>query len=346
VPAHTGSKPIEVRESVLMPCLEITTMVGCPLKCTFCPQDELRGTYGKNEKYLSFANFKLVLSKIPHYVRIDFSGMAEPWANPDATPMLAHALEKGFSISVYTTLYGITVDDAERIVALLTKHAKQVEILCLHLPDQNGNMRGFRHSSEYETVLGAFIKLGNSGVLRRFHAMTMDKGGSVHPQLRNLVRSLPRWFGHTRAGSLDTSEIGAQPVENTPRHSSPVSCGYTPFYDHNVLLPNGDVVICCMDYSVKHKIGNLIANDYFSLFASKGMAELHAENATPGYSDKSICKSCSRAIRYELAAEQRQFWRAKGGPALRDRMSAWLRGRLSSTLSLTTSHNPQEQEKT
>src|SRR5271169_3052980 len=103
-----------------MPCLEITTMVGCPLKCTYCPQDQLRETYGKNEKYLSFENFKLILSKIPPYVRIDFSGMAEPWANPEATAMLAHTLEKGFNITIYTTLYDITAGDAENILALLT----------------------------------------------------------------------------------------------------------------------------------------------------------------------------------------------------------------------------------
>jgi hypothetical protein len=64
---------------VSMTCLEITTMVGCPLKCTYCPQDQLRGTYGQNEKYLPLENFKLILSKVPYYVRIDFSGMAEPF---------------------------------------------------------------------------------------------------------------------------------------------------------------------------------------------------------------------------------------------------------------------------
>ena len=311
-----------------MPSLEITTMVGCPLKCTYCPQDQLRGTYGQNEKYLSFENFKLILSKVPQYVRIDFSGMAEPWANPEATSMLAYTLEQGFNVAIYTTLYGIEVEEAERIIAHITKHAEQIEFLCLHLPDQNGNMRGFRYSAEFETVLRAFIKLGKSGVLRKFEAMTMDKGGAVHPQLRNLVhslprprsrrlrglfrsrlfRSLPRWSGHTRAGSLDTSAIGNQPVEQTLRHATPVSCSFTPFYDHNVLLPNGDVVICCMDYSVKHKIGNLIEGDYFSLFSSRGMAELHAENTKPGYSDKTICKSCNRAIRYEITPDQRQYW--------------------------------------
>lgn len=78
---------------------------------------------------------------------------------------------------------------------------------------------------------------------------------------------------------------GGTPIPRNPcrpvRSLTPVSCGFTPFYDHNVLLPNGDLVICCMDYSIKHKIGNLIEGDCFSLFASRGMAELHAENTKP-----------------------------------------------------------------
>jgi hypothetical protein len=294
-----------------MPCLEITTMVGCPLKCTYCPQDQLRGSYGDNEKYLSFDNFKLILSKVPSHVRIDFSGMAEPWANPAATAMLAHALGSGFYVSVYTTLYGIAPAEADEIAALLIQYASQVETVCLHLPDHSGNMRGFRHSAEYEATLGKFIELRNTGALRRFDIMTMEKNGRADTRLSALLDSIPGWIGNTRAGSLDISEIGEQPVEDAPRHSTPVSCSFTPFYDHNVLLPNGDVVICCMDYSVKHKIGNLISGDYFSIFASDGMGKLRAENAKPGIGDKTICKSCSRAIRYELAPGQRQFWTPK-----------------------------------
>lgn len=287
-------------------------MQGCPLRCTYCPQDQLRDAYGKGAKYLSLENFKLILSKVPDYVRIDFSGMSEPWANPDATAMLRHALEGGYNVTVYTTLYGMTRADAGAVVELLTKHAAQVEMLCLHLPDQNGNMRGFRPSPEYEIILAAFVEFGNSGTLRRFEAMTMDRDGGVHPQLVNIVRSLTQWRGNARAGALDTSDLGAQPVEEVPQHATPVSCMYTPFYDHNVVLPDGSVVLCCMDYSVKHRIGNLISGDYFSLFASQEMTNLRAENAKFGHSNKTICKSCSRAIRYEIVPEQKQFWKIIG----------------------------------
>ena len=106
-----------------MPSLEFTLMVGCPLKCTFCPQDTLRGLYGRNTKYFSLEDFKTVLSKVPKHVRIDFSGMAEPWANPDATAMFRHALEAGYNMAVYTTLYGMEADDREVVLDLIRRHA-------------------------------------------------------------------------------------------------------------------------------------------------------------------------------------------------------------------------------
>jgi len=89
---------------------------------------------GNDVRYKRPAFVGEISSKVPHYVRIDFSGMAEPRANPEATAMLAHALEQGFNIAIYTTLYGTDVEEAERITALVTKYAKQIEVLCLHLP--------------------------------------------------------------------------------------------------------------------------------------------------------------------------------------------------------------------
>ena len=31
---------------------------------------------------------------------------------------------------------------------------------------------------------------------------------------------------------------------------------------HNVVLPNGDVSLCCMDYGLEHIIGNLLDQEY------------------------------------------------------------------------------------
>jgi sulfatase maturation enzyme AslB (radical SAM superfamily) len=55
--------------------LEITTMVGCPLMCTFCPQDALKKSHPENtDKYLSLDNFKRIISKLsPQKVEIHYS---------------------------------------------------------------------------------------------------------------------------------------------------------------------------------------------------------------------------------------------------------------------------------
>ena len=42
----------------------------------------------------------------------------------------------------------------------------------------------------------------------------------------------------------------------------------------NVLLPNGDVVACCNDYGLEHVFGNLLEQDYESLFHSEEFKRL------------------------------------------------------------------------
>jgi hypothetical protein len=290
-----------------MPSLEFTLMVGCPLKCTFCPQDGLRGAYGKATKYLSLEDFRTILAKVPPHVRIDFSGMAEPWANPDATAMLRHALQSGYTIALYTTLYDLPPEDRDAVLGMLTTHAAQIEVLCLHLPDANGNMRGWRYNAAYEASLRAFLGLGMAGTWRNFQVMTMDAGGKPHPDLDHLGIQLGTWQGHTRAGNVGPEDVGNQDIAATPQHDSAVTCGFTPFYDQNVCLPNGDVVLCCMDYGLQHRIGNLLEQDYYDIFASAGLGALRAENMRPGFSAASLCKRCDRATPHRIGP-MKQFW--------------------------------------
>lgn len=171
--------------------------------CTFCPQDALKSAYGKSsDKYMSLATFQTIIDKVPSRVRIDFSGMAEPWANPNATKMLEMALQqKGRRVRVYTTLYGISVEDSLFITqTLLPRHADQVAVVCLHLPDDNMNMRGYKESKEYRQVLKNFLAMAENvpQLGQKFQKMTMDKTGKVHKSLQDLLPALGDWSGHSR----------------------------------------------------------------------------------------------------------------------------------------------------
>jgi len=279
-----------------MPCLEITTIVGCPLACKFCPQDKLVANYDSDVRALSLKDFVAVLSKVPKHVRIDFSGMSEPWANRRATDMLEKALEAGHNVSVYTTLQGMR--DPERVIALLEKGASQVEAVVVHLPDAAGNMTNFRDTQDWRKAADLFWELRRRDSLKRVDFMTMDAGLRLNPSVANYA-TMP-WAPVNRAGNLDQS------VEQQDYIQSPVTCSFTPFYDHNVLLPNGDVVLCCMDYSLKHKVGNLLKQDYYEMFAGEELTKLRVENMKFGTSN-SICRKCSRAKKLTLK-ETNQFW--------------------------------------
>jgi hypothetical protein len=259
---------------------------------------------------MSLATFQTIIDKVPSRVRIDFSGMAEPWANPNATKMLEMALQqKGRHVRVYTTLYGISVEDSLFITqTLLPRHADQIDVICLHLPDDNMNMRGYKDSREYRQVLKNFLAMAENvpQLGQKFQKMTMDKTGKLHKSLQDLLPAFGDWSGHSRAGSLSEEQqekSGAKP----PAHNDfSLACAITPFYDHNVVLPNGDFVLCCMDFSLKHVLGNLLRSDYWDLFLSQELSRIRVENQKTEFSKRSICKECENVIKFK--ADQNEMW--------------------------------------
>lgn len=282
-----------------MPTLEITTVIGCPLMCTVCPQNNLISNYKSTNKYLTFENFETVLNKIPKFVRIDFSGMAEPWINKDCTKMFELTLKNNYSVAIYTTLVGMNRDDTDKVINLIENHKSQIKVLCIHLPDKNGNMRGWKETDEYHYALKNILRFKDESF---FQAMTMNSNEEVSDLIKfyniKLTGYNKNWLAHTRAGSLSINEKNRNITINKNENLKPVTCKSTPFYDHNVLLPNGDVVLCCMDYSLKHIIGNLLNNEYDDLYLSDEMIKVMKENKKPEYSKCSICKSCDNVIMY------------------------------------------------
>lgn len=278
--------------------LEITTMIGCPLMCTYCPQDSLRDAYGDDVKYMSLDDFKTIIDKVPTTTRLDFSGQAEPWVNPACTDMVEYALSKGFRLAIFTTLYNWDEDTVHRMGQLLLNHPKQIDIFKIHFPDEAGNIRGWKPSAEWTyAYVGMRTIVQSAGIY--YEAMTMSDHG-VHPEIQNLpgVGVSHSWSiaAHDRAGTLDTTQVKEQPIKFAPRHEHPVKCGKTDLYDQGVLLPNGEVLLCCMDYEKKHVMGNLLKHDYESLYTNPEMIRLKELNAMSGYTPESLCKSCLDAV--------------------------------------------------
>ncbi len=266
-----------------MSAIEITTIIGCRNRCDYCPQDKLVRAYQEigGATRMTLDAYKEMLSKIPAGTSIDFSGMAEPWLNPDCTEMVLHTHERGHEIAVFTTAVGMSIADVEKIKSIPFSHFK------VHLPDTERYSK-IEIDDSYLETLGAIVK---SDILNCAF-MTM---GTLPPAVRKVIgKSVKRTKMMARAGNLTDREDVPQPRRLTGSIRCR-SCGDC--LNRNVLLPNGDVVLCCMDYGLKHILGNLLQSDYESLFSGEAFKRIQQ-----GLDDDShdvLCRYCDNASTLE-----------------------------------------------
>lgn len=210
-----------------MPTLEITTIIGCPNKCDYCPQDLLIKEYQGN-KLMSLDDFKRILSHTPKYVQIDFTGFSEPFFNRESSKMMRYSLEQGYRTVLYTTLGGLTHED--------------VNIL-----------KGIRFNDLVFHVHKGIDKDKFKEKRALFESM-------VHPANRTAILDSDYGYVNTPVWSRAGNVFGTMPLKGK------FLCHFAgKLFDHNVVLPNGDTYLCCMDYGLKHKLGNLFTDLYTEL---------------------------------------------------------------------------------
>ena len=248
------------------PTLEITTNIakkGCVVDCVFCPQRVLEKSYTDDKRFMTLDEFKFMIDKVPSEVRITFAGFTEPWLNKNCTDMLLYAHEKGHPISVFTTGVGMKPEDVERL-ADIPYAGMPNGGFTLHLPDKE---RLAKHpvNENYIKVIEKFKELEHR--IQNFYTMSMAP--EIHEDIAHIYSEavVPAFWN--RAGNL-IGEAMMKPelyevedrVMSAPISDDPRTCGCIEDLYHNILLPNGDVSLCCMDYSLEFILGNLKYQNY------------------------------------------------------------------------------------
>ena len=276
------------------PTLEITTVIptkGCVVDCVFCPQEILKKSYTDEMRFMTMADFKKAIDKVPNNVRIIFSGFIEPFMNKHCSDMMIYAYEKGHPIAAFTTGIGMTLDDVEKIKHIPFDDGPNSGFT-LHLPDKE-HLAKHPITKRYISVLKAIKKAKFSS----FYLMSM---GDVHEEVEKLgiwkkedIHIPVMW---SRAGNLK-GEAQMKPelrkvmdrVRDASEYNSEnyvegeLTCGCVEDLYHNILLPNGDVSLCCMDYGLKHITGNLYEQSF--------------EDSIPDNNQSfSLCNGCENAI--------------------------------------------------
>jgi organic radical activating enzyme len=246
--------------------LEVTTQIGCPIYCRkYCPQETLIQNYHSPIKTLSLTTFQNALETVPENVWIVFSGFAEPFANPDCLRMIEYASERGYGVALNTTLYGASKKDVARLLKI------PFGAFLLHLPD--GDAMRIQVSQEYMENVFAVLQGMDIAV----------------PVLMN------HWF---RTNHREDIARGVQSRERKVgfcfKHRAP----------QFVMLPSGDVQICCIDFALENKVGNLLEESYSAI---KARYLSHVR----GYS---LCRKCDWNVSLSHYLLQRvvAFGRARG----------------------------------
>lgn len=266
-------------KSVKWPTIEITTNIpkgGCPIMCDFCPQNVILTNY-KGNKELSLENFKHIIETIPRDISIIFSGFSEPFLNKSCADMILYAHEKGHNIAIFTTGIGMTIEDFEKIknIPFTNGPNDSLRALSTGLPINNGGFTLHLPDKDLHAkhpITQKYLKLlehikENQNSIRNFRLATM---GEIHDKVKTIFPNAPIIDIWARANNLK-KEMELRPeiiskiegkYKSAYRGKEPTTCMCDEGVFHNVVLPNGEVVLCCMDYSMEHILGNLLNKSY------------------------------------------------------------------------------------
>lgn len=91
-----------------------------------------------------------------------------------------------------------------------------------------------------------------------------------------------------RAGNL-SNDSGK--LDSFHHEGMRIKCSRTPSLNHNVLLPDGTVVLCCNDFGLDYVLGNLNNDTYDSLMKSDTMRTVKRK-MNIDLNDNLICREC------------------------------------------------------
>lgn len=272
--------------------MEITTRIGCILNCRFCPQELLLRSYMKRADApfnMTMDTFKKCVDKIPDNIDIHFSGMCEPWLNPQCTQMVKYAYDKGHKIYIFTTLVGMKKSDYDELRRMHVEH------FVLHIPDRENNSK-YTLDEDYLELFNYVLSDVKKGF---FRVDSFSCHGRVHPIIEALIGDTGIPVNSNMFDRAGNVEAECNIITNRIETGRIICrwCGGNSL-DKNVLLPNGEVVLCCMDYGLEYPLGNLLEQsfEYITDGPLKTQYRMLLESAKNG---DILCRKCHRAFRFD-----------------------------------------------
>ncbi len=280
-----GWLPCYLDERFLRPLIQVTPKTGCSVNCRHCPQELFVNRYFSKARtaMMSFSDYKTCLDKTPENTIIEFAGFGEPFLNPEAAEMMRYTASTGREVNLFTTLVGMTEEIWEKIkdipFTMVVVHLPDTKLYA-HIPLTEEYWKFLRMMANAKKVNGKpFIDLVNSQSLILPEAMEIVQDKNIQISDTQLI---------DRAGSLQSDELQHGGV-----FRGALFCPTAARLDHNIMLADGSLVLCCMDFGMKHVMGNLLEESYEDIMNGKALQTLRKQMASE--TSDILCRHCVRA---------------------------------------------------
>ena len=229
--------------------IEFTMQVGCSVGCNFCPQGIFVKNYKSNIKSFTLETFKKALTNIKNSTieEVKFSGFSEPLENSDIYDCILEAYTQGFRVELITTLKNFSETGFKKIKDLPIKCHVSIQ------PPNLNNRKGLSDATAWNNVEQLLSLKPKCELVFG----CLDNG--LTQQNKNDLQNIENRLNIAIKYERYTTRAGyAGSVLKTNAHKKLVC-------KHNlgqVALPNGDLALCCMDFGLKHIVGNIFSEHY------------------------------------------------------------------------------------
>ncbi len=236
--------------------VEFTLQVGCPVGCDFCPQSLFLKKYISHEKKFTINSFKQALSNLKNspVKVIQFSGYSEPVYHENLPDFINLSVEAEFEVEIFTTLKGFNTECLKKVKDLPIKWYISVQPLGVQ------NRKGLKDEEAWNNIKSFLdLNLKFQPILRCVNFnLSKDQKNQLNEKVKKMgIKNILYPNFETRAGNITRNSIN--------KFEKKLLCknNMTP-----VILPNGDVSLCCMDFGLKHIIGNIFNDSFKNILLS------------------------------------------------------------------------------
>ena len=285
--------------------LEITSSIGCAMMCDYCPQKLITSvsTLDKNNSKLDLDKFKLFVENIPKNTKISWTGYTEPLLHENFDKFVLYLKDKNFIQKISTTMHGFTKSQE-----FMSKF-NGFEEINFHLPD-NENLMKLKVTDKYLSHLRNAIIYQSSINKKKVKIQVI--GENFEKNVEKLINDLLdknillkeniniTQKISSRSDSLDKQQLSSLNFKKYELQSKNVSTNNIlsskkKYYycsvkrlNKSVLIPDGKLNICCMDYSLNGIVGDLNDQKLKDIYKFKN-EDFRKEFI---YGDLKSCKKC------------------------------------------------------